>query len=420
MRVAVVGAGLRRPRRGRRARWPPVSTSSCSRRATASAAGSGRASSRTAPSSRWAPSSSCPATTRSVASSSASGSASGTRACSTATASRAAASASTRGALQDARRRDRRGALPTAAPGRLRGGPARLASPLDPGAREAIRARLEVSCAATADRVEAAALAGLAAHSRRRLPERRGRQPADRARARARSSAATSTSSSPVERIAWSDDAARRLAAGGSELEADRVVLAVPAERDRPDRLRPAAARSRSAPPTPPSSTATPRSSSCRSPPPPPPSAVLSVPERYWSWTATGADGVQPVVNAFAGLGAGARAASRRGRAREPWARSLARLRPDLALVARRRGALDLGRRSVGRRRVLVRGAAVRGVGAGRAVPRLRRAHARRAPRADGRRARERAACRTRDPRRPATLPAQFLTVRSNTPGGRP
>ncbi len=37
--------------------------------------------------------------------------------------------------------------------------------PLDAGASEAIRSRLEVSSAATADRVDASALAGLAAHS---------------------------------------------------------------------------------------------------------------------------------------------------------------------------------------------------------------------------------------------------------------
>jgi monoamine oxidase len=59
---------------------------------------------------------------------------------------------------------------------------------------------------------------------------------------------------------------------------------------------------------------------------------VLSVPERYWSWTATADNGVQPVVSAFAG------SAPALGRLRveegpETWAGSLARLRPDLALV---------------------------------------------------------------------------------------
>jgi hypothetical protein len=61
------------------------------------------------------------------------------------------------------------------------------------------------------------------------------------------------------------------------------------------------------------------------------PSAVLSVPERYWCWTATGAGGVQPVVNAFAGS---APALTRLRVTSGPgaWLDSLGRLRPDLAL----------------------------------------------------------------------------------------
>jgi monoamine oxidase len=62
------------------------------------------------------------------------------------------------------------------------------------------------------------------------------------------------------------------------------------------------------------------------------PSAVLSVPERYWAWTATGAaDRVQPVVSAFAGSPG---ALQRLGVAEGPerWVSSLARLRPDLEL----------------------------------------------------------------------------------------
>ncbi len=56
------------------------------------------------------------------------------------------------------------------------------------------------------------------------------------------------------------------------------------------------------------------------------------MPERYWTWTATGADGVQPVVNAFAGSApALARLEVEDGPQR--WLESLARLRPDLALL---------------------------------------------------------------------------------------
>jgi monoamine oxidase len=58
------------------------------------------------------------------------------------------------------------------------------------------------------------------------------------------------------------------------------------------------------------------------------------VPERYWTWTATGRDGVQPVVNAFAGS-APALARLRVMDGPSTWVDSLERLRPDLALAHR-------------------------------------------------------------------------------------
>jgi monoamine oxidase len=65
---------------------------------------------------------------------------------------------------------------------------------------------------------------------------------------------------------------------------------------------------------------------------PAPPSAVMSVPERYWTWTATGDGGrVQPVVSAFAGS-ARALGALAVERGPERWLESLAALRPDLDL----------------------------------------------------------------------------------------
>ena len=53
----------------------------------------------------------------------------------------------------------------------------------------------------------------------------------------------------------------------------------------------------------------------------PPTSAVLSVPERYWTWTATAGAGVQPVLHAFAGSApalarSGSRTAPARGSTR--------------------------------------------------------------------------------------------------------
>jgi monoamine oxidase len=66
----------------------------------------------------------------------------------------------------------------------------------------------------------------------------------------------------------------------------------------------------------------------------PPPSAVLSVPDHYWTWTARGADGtVQPVVAAFAGS-APALAALGVTEGPAAWRERLAALRPDLELGA--------------------------------------------------------------------------------------
>jgi hypothetical protein len=59
------------------------------------------------------------------------------------------------------------------------------------------------------------------------------------------------------------------------------------------------------------------------------PSAVMSVPERYWTWTATGDGGdAQPVVSAFAGS-APALVALQTAAGPTRWLDSLERLRPD-------------------------------------------------------------------------------------------
>jgi monoamine oxidase len=62
------------------------------------------------------------------------------------------------------------------------------------------------------------------------------------------------------------------------------------------------------------------------------PSAVMSVPERYWTWTATGDKGaVQPVLSAFAGS-PGALAGLDVAAGPKPWLDSVERLRGDLSL----------------------------------------------------------------------------------------
>ena len=109
--------------------------------------------------------------------------------------------------------------------------------PLDAGASEAIRSRLEVSSAATADRVDASALAGLAAHSAEVCPSVAG----GNQRVALSLAAGLGTAihlSSPVDRISWSDEAVV-VAGAGSEVTVDRVVLAVPASIAGQDRARP-------------------------------------------------------------------------------------------------------------------------------------------------------------------------------------
>ncbi len=109
--------------------------------------------------------------------------------------------------------------------------------PLDPGASEAIRSRLEVSSAATADRVDASALAGLAAHSADICPSVAGGN-----QRVALSLAAGSRLGDPPLEPRRSHLVERRgavvVAAAGAEITVDRVVLAVPASVARPDRVR--------------------------------------------------------------------------------------------------------------------------------------------------------------------------------------
>jgi monoamine oxidase len=201
---------------------------------------------------------------------------------------------------------------------------------IDAGAREAVRARLEISCAQTADRVEARALAGLAAHGDEPSPSIAGGNQR-LALALGDELGAAVRLSSPLERVRW-DATGVRLLAGGSELEADRLILAVPASvvgriAFEPSLPTPLAAAYAAVEYGHAAKLFVPLAA------PAPPSAVLSVPERYWTWTATGpGDVTQPVVSAFAGSPPALEALDV-GHGPQRWAASLERLRPDLALV---------------------------------------------------------------------------------------
>ncbi len=219
-------------------------------------------------------------------------------------------------------------ALPTVDPGMSA---RRFLEGLDipPGAREALLARVEISSANSVDVVGARDLAGLAhvdnepapsiAGGNNRLPLALAEELGDAVRL-----------GCAVERIAWSDSGVR-LAAGGGELEAEKCVVAVPAsvlgaidfDPALPAELAEAFGTIRMG-----------QAAKLFLPlrAPAAPSAVMSVPERYWCWTATGAnDEAQPVVSCFAGSPA---ALERLEVASGPerWLDSLAELRADLDL----------------------------------------------------------------------------------------
>jgi monoamine oxidase len=226
---------------------------------------------------------------------------------------------------------DRAGPEP---PGALPGGSvaAVLAGlPLHPGAREAIAARLQVSAALPVDQLAAAVLdhAGATFSTRESVRVGGGNQRiAERLAARLPGAVHLGI---PVEAVAWSD-ASVRVTAGGGVLDADACVLALPAS---------VTGRVRFDPPLPGWKTqalgrvvyghAAKLFVPLRQVPPP--SAVLGVPDHFWTWTARGdqAGAVQPLVSAFAGS---APALARLQVAAGPatWLGRLRALRPDLDL----------------------------------------------------------------------------------------
>jgi monoamine oxidase len=200
---------------------------------------------------------------------------------------------------------------------------------IDSAAREAILSRCELSSANTADLVSAAALAHVAAVGDEACPSVAGGNqrialalaaelgPAVRLRA-------------PVERVAWGEGGVT-VRAGGGEADADVCVVAAPAsvlpriafDPPLPERVAAAVA-----------AVVYGHAAKLFVPlrEPAPPSAVLSVPGRYWTWTANGAGGrAQPVVSSFVGS-APAVEALRVTEGPDAWVAAIADLRPELAL----------------------------------------------------------------------------------------
>jgi monoamine oxidase len=202
--------------------------------------------------------------------------------------------------------------------------------PLHPGAREAIAARLQVSAAQPVDQLAAGALdhAGSSFSTRESLRVAGGNQRLA-LRLAERLGRAVHLGV-PVREVAWSPAGVRVATADGA-LQADAAVLALPAS---------VTGGVGFDPPLPPWKTAAlgrvvyGHAAKLFVPlrRPAPPSAVLSVPDHFWTWTARGADGaVQPVVSAFAGS---APALARLGVAGGPaeWLARVRTLRPDLDL----------------------------------------------------------------------------------------
>lgn len=196
------------------------------------------------------------------------------------------------------------------------------------GAREAILARVEISSANSAEHVAAADLAGVAHIDDEPAPSIAGgnqRLPL----ALADSLGSAVRLDSPVTAVEWGERV--HVLTPGGELDADTCVIAVPAS---------VLDRIAFDPPLP-TAVADPLGQityghAAKLFVPlrhtPEPSAVMNVPERYWTWTATGEAGrPQPVVSAFAGSERALDALDV-GIGPERWLGSLDGLRGDLEL----------------------------------------------------------------------------------------
>ncbi|HVG76130.1 MAG TPA: NAD(P)/FAD-dependent oxidoreductase, partial [Thermoleophilaceae bacterium] len=196
------------------------------------------------------------------------------------------------------------------------------------GAREAILARVEISCASTADRVAAADLTGVAHIDDEPAPSIAGGNQRLPLALAAELGAAVHLDDA-VTSIRW--DESVRVSSRSGEVEADVCVVAVPAgvldriafEPALPEPVRRALKLVEYG-----------HAAKLFVPlrVPAPPSAVMNVSDRYWAWTATGdGDEPQPVVSAFAGS---APALQRLDVDAGPsrWLDSLERLRGDLEL----------------------------------------------------------------------------------------
>lgn len=202
--------------------------------------------------------------------------------------------------------------------------------PIADGAREAIRARLEISSASSAEQVPATDMDGIAHIGDEPAPSVAGGNQGLALALAARLAEAVRVGD-PAERVEWERGAVRVRTASGRVSAADACVIAVPAsaigriefEPELPAGVGEALSRVRYGHAA---KLFVPLAEAA------PPGAVMNVPERYWCWIATGVgERPMPVVSCFAGSPAALeRLAVADGP--EAWLESLAALRPELAL----------------------------------------------------------------------------------------
>jgi monoamine oxidase len=202
---------------------------------------------------------------------------------------------------------------------------------LDPGAREAIVARITITSTQPAATLSATVLGNGASllNSDESFRVAGGNQGVALELARRLGSAVHL--STPAHAIAWTDDHVT-VRAEGLEVEADRVVLAVPARLTRQMSFDPPLPVWKQ---TAIDGVAYGHAAKLAVPlrEPTEPSATLSVPDHFWTWTAKGADGsVAPVASCFAGS-APALDGLRVTAGPQRWVERLGWLRPDLVLA---------------------------------------------------------------------------------------
>jgi monoamine oxidase len=202
---------------------------------------------------------------------------------------------------------------------------------INPGAREALLARVEISAASDADEILAESLLRLGHLDDEPSPSLAGGNQT-LSLAIAESLGDRVRLNDPVLRIRWSEDSVEAKTASGQILRGSACVIAVPASVFNRVEFTPELPEYKTE-----AIAGVGYGHAAKLFVPlgelPAVSAVMNVPERYWCWTETGeGEQLMPLLSCFAGSPASLRALEVEG-GTEKWLESVARLRPDLALL---------------------------------------------------------------------------------------